>query len=269
MRSLRLELFKILHQKRTYIGWLGLVLVPLIVVAAAALQKPQPQDPGEPPFVAHVSANGLLVMLSALIALASFLLPLIAAMGGASPISAEAEAGTLKTWLSRPVSRTGVLLTKWTMAVAYAAAGAALVALVSLVAGALAFGVHPLVTLSGTSLSAAHALGLIAVAYLIVVAGAVCSLSLALFISTLTDSSLTAAIIAVAVFTVLSVLNAFTVFDFMKPYTYSAYRLAFVNLFRYPIYWRPIGQALLTYALTSGAALAAAWLVFSRKDIVT
>jgi hypothetical protein len=55
----------------------------------------------------------------------------------------------------------------------------------------------------------------------------------------------------------------------MKPYTYSAYRLAFVNLFRYPIYWRPIGQALLTYALTSGAALAAAWLVFSRKDIVT
>ena len=31
MRSLRLELAKILNQKRTYIGWLGLVLVPLIV----------------------------------------------------------------------------------------------------------------------------------------------------------------------------------------------------------------------------------------------
>ena len=80
---------------------------------------------------------------------------------------------------------------------------------------------------------------------------------------------LTAATIAIAVFTVLSILNLFSVFDFMKPYTYSAYRLAFVNLFRYPIYWRPIGQALLTYVLTSGAALAAAWLVFSRKDIVT
>ena len=64
-------------------------------------------------------------------------------------------------------------------------------------------------------------------------------------------------------------LNAFTVFDFMKPYTYSAYRLAFVNLFRYPIYWQPIGQALLTYGATVAALLLAAWVVFSRKDVLT
>ena len=70
-------------------------------------------------------------------------------------------------------------------------------------------------------------------------------------------------------FTVLTILNAFSVFDFMKPYTYSSYRLVFVDLFRYPIYWHPIRQALLAYAATGGAALAAAWLVFSRKDIVT
>jgi len=91
-----------------------------------------------------------------------------------------------------------VLLTKWTMAVLYALAGAALVAVVSLVAGVVAFGLHPLVTLSGTTIGAPHALALIGVAYLLVVAGAVCSLSIAFFISTLTDSSLTAATIAIA-----------------------------------------------------------------------
>jgi ABC-2 type transport system permease protein len=269
MTSLRLELIKILHQKRTYIGWVGLVLVPVIVIAAGVLQKPRPQDPGEPPFVAHVSQNGLLVMLSALIALASFLLPIIAAMGGASSVASEAEGGTLKTWLSRPVSRTGVLLTKWAMAVLYALAGAALVAVVSLVAGAAAFGVHPLVNLSGETIGAPHALALIAVAYLLVVAGAVCSLTIALFVSTLTDSSLTAATIAIAVFTVLTVFNAFTVFDFMKPYTYSTYRLAFVNLFRYPIYWHPIQQALVNYSVTVGVMLLASWAVFGRKDVLT
>ena len=63
MTLLRLELSKTLNQKRTYIGWVGLVLVPVIVVAAGSLQKPRPQAPGEPPFVAHVSQNGLLVML--------------------------------------------------------------------------------------------------------------------------------------------------------------------------------------------------------------
>ena len=267
--GLRLELIKVLHQRRTYIGWLGLVLVPLIVIAAGALQKPRPQAPGEPPFVAHVGENGLLVMLATLIALASFLLPIIAAMGGASSVASEAEAGTLKTWLSRPVSRSGVLLTKWAVAVLYALAGAALVAVVALAVGAAAFGVHPLVTLSGTTLTASRALPLIGAAYVLVVAGAVCSLTIALFISTLTNSSLTAAIIAIGVFTVLTILNAFSVFDFMSPYTYSTYRLVFLNLFRYPIDWQPILKALVIYGTTVALALLASWAVFTRKDVLT
>jgi ABC-2 type transport system permease protein len=269
MTSLRLEFVKILRQRRTYLGWIGLVLVPVIVIVAGALQKPHRPDPGDPPFVTHVSQNGLLVMLAVLYALASFLLPIIAAMGGASSVASEAEAGTLKTWLTRPVSRTGVLLAKWATAVLYALVGAALVAVVSLVAGVVAFGLHPLVTLSGTTLGPRHALELIAVAYLLVVAGAVCSLTIALLLSTVTNSSLTAATIAIAVFTVLTVLNAFSAFDFMKPYTYSAYRLAFVNLFRSPIYWQPIRRALVDYGVTVGALLFVAWLVFGRKDVLT
>jgi ABC-2 type transport system permease protein len=190
-------------------------------------------------------------------------------MGGASSVASEAEGGTLKTWLSRPVSRTGVLLTKWATAVLYALGGAALVAVVSLAAGVAAFGLHPLVTLSGTTLSAPRALALIGVAYLLVVAGAVCSLTIALFISTFSGSSLTAATIAIAVFTVLTILNLFSVFDFMKPYTYSSYRLVFVDLFRYPIYWHPIRQALVNYGVTVGALLFAAWVVFGRKDVLS
>jgi ABC-2 type transport system permease protein len=267
--GLRLELVKVLHQRRTYIGWLGLALVPLIVIVAGAVQKPQRPGPGDPPFVTQVSQNGLLAMLATLYALASFLLPVVAAMGGASSVASEAEAGTLKTWLSRPVSRTGVLLAKWAVAVLYALAGAALVAVVSLVAGAVAFGLHPLVTLSGTTISAPHALALIALAYLLVAAGAVCSLTIALFISTLTNSALTAAIIAIAVFTVLTILNLFTVFGFLSPYTYSTYRLVFVDLFRSPIYWLPIRKALVDYGVTVGIMLLASWVVFGRKDVLS
>ena len=124
-------------------------------------------------------------------------------------------------------------------------------------------------SLSGTTLGPGHALALIALAYLLVAAGAVCSLTIALLLSTLTDSSLTAATIAIAVFTVLTVLNAFSAFDFMKPYTYSAYRLAFVDLFRSPIYWQPIRRALVDYGVTVGALLLAAWAVFGRKDVLT
>jgi hypothetical protein len=55
----------------------------------------------------------------------------------------------------------------------------------------------------------------------------------------------------------------------MKPYTYSSYRLVFVDLFRYPIYWQPIRQALVSYGVTVGALLLASWAVFRRKDVLT
>jgi len=271
MGNLRLELIKILHLKRTYLGWLALALVPIVITLAVALAPPEtgPPDPGQPAFTYRVADNGLLVALSSLTLMGFFLLPLIAAMGGASPISSEAELGTLKTWLSRPVSRGMVLLSKWGVAVLYAAAGVVLVALVALLLGAATFGVRPLGTLSGTTLSVPHAVGLIVASCVFVLLGALCSLSLALLISTFTDSSLTAAIIAVVVFTVLTILNGFSYFDFMRPYTYTTYRLAFVNLFRDPIYWRPIEQALLAYGVTVGGCLVAAWLVFRRRDILT
>ena len=139
-------------------------------------------------------------------------------MGGASSVASEAT-GMLKTWLSRPVSRTGVLLTKWTIAVLYALAGAALVAVVSLVAGVAAFGLHPLVTLSGTTIGAPQRAGPDRRRLPAGGRRRRRSLSIAFFISTLTDSSLTAATIAIAFFTVLTILNAFSVFDFVKPYT--------------------------------------------------
>ena len=157
------------------------MLVPLIVVAAGALQKPRPPDPGDPPFVTHVSQNGLLVMLSALFALASFLLPHHRRHGRrlvGGERGRERHAQDLAVAPREPHGRaahqvgdgrryaagrrgSGGRWSRWSP-------------------GALAFGLHPLVTLSGTTLGASHALALIGVAYLLVVAGAVCSLTIAL-----------------------------------------------------------------------------------------
>ena len=71
------------------------------------------------------------------------------------------------------------------------------------------------------------------------------------------------------VFVVLTILNGFSYFDFMKPYTFTSYDLAFVDLFRDPIVWAPIRNALLTYGATVAGLLGVAWLIFRRKDILT
>jgi ABC-2 type transport system permease protein len=269
VRSLSREFTKILYQRRTYVGWAGLLAVPLLIVLALDLSNSKPA-PGEgPPFFAQVTNNGIFVPLAAIGALSFFLFPLIASMAGAFPLAGEAEMGTMKTWMSRPVSRTAILFSKWGVAILYIAVGMLLVGLGGLVAGWLVFGAHPLTTLSGTTIGIAAGLGRIVLANLLILAALLCMVSLSLFVSTLTDSSLTAAISAMVVFVVLTILNGFSYFDFMKPYTFTSYDMAFVNLFRDPVYWPPIRHALLVYGVTVAGLLLAAWLIFRRKDILT
>jgi ABC-2 type transport system permease protein len=269
MGGLWREFVKILFQRRTYVGWAGLLAVPLLIVLALDLSNSKPA-PGEgPPFFAQVTNNGIFVPLAAIGALSFFLFPLVASMAGAFPLAGEAEMGTMKTWMSQPVSRSTILFSKWGVAILYVVVGMLLVGIGGLVAGWIVFGAHPLTTLSGTTISITAGLGRIALANLLILAALLCMVSLALFVSTLTDSSLTAAISAMVVFVVLTILNGFSYFNFMKPYTFTSYNLAFTNLFRDPIYWQPIRNALLTYGATVAGLLLVSWLIFRRKDILT
>jgi ABC-2 type transport system permease protein len=269
MRGLGHEFVKILAQRRTYVGWLALLAVPLLIVLALDLTKSRPAPGQGPPFFSAITDNGLFVPLAAVGALSLFLLPLIAAMAGAYPLAGEAETATLKTWMSRPVGRGRVLLAKWGVAILFVVVGMVLVGVGGLVAGWLAFGAHPLATLSGTTIGIGAGLLRILLANLLILAALTCMVTLALLMSTLTSSSLTAAISAMVVFVVLTILNGFHYFDFMKPYTFTSYDLAFTDLFRDPVYWPPIRDALITYGVTVAVLLAGAWLVFRRKDILT
>jgi len=269
MGTLRREFTKILYQRRTYVGWAGLLAVPLLIVLALDLSSSKPA-PGEgPPFFSAITNNGVFVPLAAIGALSFFLFPLVASMAGAFPLAGEAEQGTMKTWMSRPLGRGTILFSKWGVAVLYVVVGMALVGLGGLLAGWLVFGAHPLLTLSGTTIGIAAGLGRIVLANLVILAALLCMVSLALFVSTLTNSSLTAAISAMVVFVVLTILNGFSYFDFMKPYTFTSYNMAFINLFRDPIYWHPIRNALLVYGATVAGLLLVSWLIFRRKDILT
>ena len=269
MRSLGHEFVKILFQRRTYVGWGGLLAVPLLIVLALDLSRAKPAPGAGPPFFAAITDNGIFVPLAAVGALSLFLLPLIASMAGAFPIAGEAEMGTMKTWMSRPVGRATVLFSKWGVAILYVVVGMALVAVGGLLAGWLVFGAHPLTTLSGTTIGIGAGLWRILLANLLILAALLCMITLALFVSTLTDSSLTAAISAMVVFVVLTILNGFSYFDFVKPYTFTSYNLAFTDLFRDPVSWQPIRNALLVYGVTVAGLLLASWLVFRRKDILT
>jgi ABC-2 type transport system permease protein len=269
MKLFRLELKKLLHQKRSYVGW-GIGIVPILMVVALALQKQKPQPTGQGPdrFFGLAATNGMYVAVAAIAVLTAFLLPLLASMAGSSPLAGEAEQATLKTWLFRPVTRGGVLISKWGTAVLYVSVALGLVAAAAYAAGAVAFGLHAPALLGGGTTTVADGLWLTFVAYLFVLAGLICVLSLAMLISTVTTSSLTATIGALVIVIVMNVLGAFRYFDFLKPYLFTSRLDAWQNLFARPIDWTPITHGLIAFAITSGLLTVGAWLIFRRRDVL-
>ncbi len=268
MKLLSRELTKLFAQKRSYIGWAGLLLVPVLMTLALYLNRNNTHDHGPGGVISQAMHNGLLIPVAAITLLSAFLLPLLASMIGSYQLAGEAETGTIKTWLMHSVSRGGVLASKWGVAVIYVAIGLALVAVGGLIAGALAFGLHAPVLLSGQTVGIGQGLWLSLLSYLYVFIGVICVLSLALLFATFTNSSLTAAIEALVVVIVMNILGAFSYFNFLKPYLFTSHLDAWQNLLSQPTDWHPIITGLTTFAIYIVALMGAAWFVFRRKDIL-
>jgi ABC-2 type transport system permease protein len=266
VKLLHLELIKLVHQRRSYLGWGGLLAVPLLMSLAMYVEHKNLS--GVDPLLAFALHDGLLLPIGAIWLLTPLLLPMLAAMAGAYQLAGEAETGTIKTWLMHSISRGGVLASKWGVGVVYLAFGLLLVFAGGIVGGGLAFGLHAPVLLSGETVSVAYGLWLILLIYLYALAGAICVLSLALLFATLTNSSLTAAIGALVVFIVLNILGTFSYFDFLQPYLFTSHLGDWQNLLGQPIFWHPIVSGLVCFAASSGGLMALAWYLFRRKDVL-
>jgi ABC-2 type transport system permease protein len=269
MMLLRREFTKLIHQKRSYVGWAGLLAVPLLISLALYLNRNNHRR-GDGPggLISLAKHEGLFMPVAAIFLLTGFLLPLLASMVGAYQLAGEAETGTIKTWLMHSISRGGVLASKWGIAIIYVIIGLVLVFVGGLIGGALAFGLHAPALLSGQTVSVTHGLWLTLLSFLYVLVSVICILSLALLFATLTNSSLTAAIGALVVFIVMNILGAFSYFDFMKPYLFTSHMDAWQGLLSQPISWHPIVTGLITFAAYIAGFMAVAWYLFRRKDIL-
>ena len=154
----RWELQKLRFQKRTYLGLGAAALVPIIFAVAVATQNGQPEDVA---FGRYIHETGLAIPLVLLLFGSIWMFPLITALVAGDIVAAEDHNGTLKTILTRSVERGQVFVGKALATATYAIAAIALTGIVAVVAGSLASGLHPLPTLSGTTISTGRALVLI------------------------------------------------------------------------------------------------------------
>lgn len=260
----RWELRKLRSQKRTYIGLGAAVAVPLIFVTAIAIRGGGPNDVI---FGRYIHDTGLAVPLVLLLFGSVWMFPLITALVAGDIVAAEDHNGTLKTILTRSLDRDQIFAGKTLAAATYAALAILTTAIVAVIAGSIVSGFNPLVSLSGKTISATGALGLVGASLLVYLMPILAVVCIGLFLSTVSRNS-AAAVVGTLMFSlIVQLIGILPGLGALHPYLLSTQFDAWQGLLRTPIDWSPVVRASWVCALYGIPTLASAYLVFLRRDV--
>jgi ABC-2 type transport system permease protein len=267
---IRVELLKMLRRPRTWATIGMLVALPTLVAILLAVTDLAPGPGTGPPFLSAVLSDGTLFPLAALGVVLPLFLPIAVAVLGGDAVAGETQTGTLRYLLARPVGRTQLLLAKLVTVVAFVLLAVLVVAAVSYVEGKLLLGKAPAagtVSVSGSTLSTQDLTWRTALALAYVVVCMLGVAAIALFFSTITSSSVAAALATVGLLVASTVLLGLDAAGALHPFLPTRYWLSFVDLFRDPILWRNVVRGLLVQLAYLIVFSLAAWASFTTKDI--
>jgi ABC-2 type transport system permease protein len=267
---LRVEVIRQLRRRRTMVAFLILLALPWILVAAFELGGPTQPGSAPPELLDLATDGGLNFAAFSFFASASFLLVVVVALFCGDTIASEANWASLRYLLAAPVPRARLLRQKMIVALGYAAVAVISFPAMSLLAGTVAFGWHPLrlpvtqVELPyGTALARTGITLVYVMITLLVVAG------LAFLLSVSTDSPLGAVGGAVGLVIVSSILDAVTALGSWREILPTHWQFAWLDAFSPQLSWGAMveGAAVsVSYALV---LFALAFRHFRRKDIVS
>lgn len=267
---IRVELGKLFRRPRTWAAVAMLVILPTVVAIFLAVTGIAPRPGTGPAFLTDVLRNGTLFPAAALAIVLPVFLPASVAVVAGDMVAGEAAGGTLRYVLVRPVGRTRLLVAKLVAAAAFVLVAVLVVAGTGYLVGISAFGIHPLSSVSGgPPLSSEQIAFRIGMTILFVATSMLGVAAVALFLSTVTDSGLAAALGTLAVLVASTVLVALDAAESVRPYLLTRYWLSFVDLFRSPILWRDVVRGFVLQAVYAGVFLAAAWANFASKDVTS
>jgi ABC-2 type transport system permease protein len=275
----------------------ALPLVVAIFIAVTHLSPPPGQGSA---FLSAVLDNGQLYPAAALALVLPVFLPVAVSVVAGDSIAGEASAGTLRYLLTRPVGRTRLLVAKLISVTTFTLVAVIGVTVTSYAIGVLILGPSRASAVGGTGgLSGSIApggngaptAGLQAGAAITSLSGAPLTTlelaervlgamafitvsmlgvaAIAIFLSTLTDSALGAALGALAALVASEVLVTLNAASAVQPFLPTRYWLAWIDFFRQPILWRDIQRGFAIQAVYVVVFLAAAWANFATRDITT
>jgi len=290
---IQVELMRLVRRPRTWMILTLLCALPILVAVFVAVTNLAPQPGQGPAFLSAVLSDGSLYPAAGLAIVLPVFLPVSVAVLSGDADAGEASTGMPRYLLTRPVARTRLLIAKLTGTMAFVLVAVILVAITSYITGVLAFGsggLRPVAptsssgsiaspvtgtsiggtistSLSGTPLTTAQLVERVAYGIGYITVSMLGVAAIALFLSTITDSALGAALGALAALVTSEVLATLDAAASIKPYLPTNYWLAWIDLFREPILWHNVQRGLAIQAIYAAVFLGLAWANFSTKDV--
>ena len=262
------ELIKLVRSRRTWITIALLDALPTLVAVLLTLTELGPRPGTGPVFLSAVLSDGTLFPLAAVAIVLPLFLPTAVAVIAGESIAGEAQSGTLRYVLVRPVGRTRVLVAKLVSVIAFVLIAVLVVAATAYVVGSLLLGDQATTaSVSGTTLTSSEVAWRTGLALTYAILSMVGVASIALFLSTVVESPLAAAMGTLAVLIGSSLLLTLDAGQSLHPFLPTRYWLSFVDLFRDPVLWRNVARGAGLQLIYVGVFLAAAWANFTTKDI--
>jgi ABC-2 type transport system permease protein len=199
--------------------------------------------------------------------------PFLVTLGAGDQLAGEATGGTFRLLLTRPASRSRILLAKYATTLFYAFALVAFMAMLTVGLGVALFGTGDLLIFGRNFVVVAEseALWRIAVAFALATWGMWTVASLAFLFSSLVENGIGPLIGTMAVIIVFYIVSNVPadLFTALKPYLFTSYLDLWQKMFEDPIPWNDVVHSVSVLGGFSIGFYLLTWYIFLRKDILS
>jgi ABC-2 type transport system permease protein len=264
---IRAEFAKQFPRLRTYAIVGVMVGIPMLLPLIFKVGSGSGEHGGS--FVGLARQSGLNMAILTLDHMAPTVFLGVGAILAGSVIAEEASWGTLGYLLVRPVSRGRLLASKLAVVGVLTLIGIALAATVAALAGVAAFGWEAVETPSAETVGPGTALERLAIAMPYIAWNLTGIMSVAFYVSTRSNSPLSAAATAFGVAVIAQILNSFSAMGDARIVLPTHYWTAWQDLFASPANWDNMQRGLALQVPYVVGFLGLAFWSFQRKDVLT
>ncbi len=272
------ELIKIAAKPRTYISFIAITVLVGIILFAMKVDGPSYISFITASFEQTLAFEGTIMNghLMAFIILQMLIvqIPLLVALVTGDLISGEAAMGSIRMLLTKPISRTQILLSKYFAGLIYTFFILLWLGFMSVVVGKWMFGLGDLIVLNSDGLVIISGndinwrfLGGFAVAFFALTTVATLSLLLSCF-SENSIGPIVSTMSIIILFTIIGTLDV-PVFDNIRPFLFTTHMAAWRSFFDDPLPIADIKQSLLVLFTHIVVFLSIALYKFNKKDILS